>query len=426
MPYLNLDTVRQASGEGLIDKFKRDTAIQTALEQYGYRKAGHDEYISPNSKSGHRVKVYDEKIIVSLSSSDEGIGKYNSETGTHTANVFDLFLYYECGNDLKVAITKLKEKYPLPVKGTPSEFVVNTLEGFTFTDGETLAKQDFKPIVWLKDGLIPIPNLVLIAAAPKVGKSWYALGLARDISEAGNEVLYIANEDNERRLKERYLKVADRPNSKLRFLSGISSDRPIPKGKAALEFLIEVKTRYPNLRCIIIDTLQAIRDEAQKQDYGFVENEFSKLRKLAHQLNITIIAIHHTKKATDFDSSPLDKILGSQGIAATVETILILEQVTGSQDVNLFVTGKDVEQREDYRLSWTDAGFSDPHNRTMAELGSFQRAIVQYVKMHPCCMQSSIAEDLNRTIQQVGEAVNKLLERGILRQVEGKKLICLT
>ena len=60
--------------------------------------------------------------------------------------------------------------------------------------------------------------------------------------------------------------------------------------------------------------------------------------------------MHHTKKKTDYETTPIDSILGSQAIAATVETIIVIEQAKGSQDVNLFITGKDVEQNDEYRL----------------------------------------------------------------------------
>ena len=43
--------------------------------------------------------------------------------------------------------------------------------------------------------------------------------------------------------------------------------------------------------------------------------------------------------------------MGSQAITATAETIIVVEQATGSQDVNLFITGKDIEQNGKYRLN---------------------------------------------------------------------------
>jgi len=140
---------------------------------------------------------------------------------------------------------------------------------------------------------------------------------------------------------------------------------------------------------------------------------------------ISIIVVHHTKKTNgDFENSPIDQILGSQAVAATVETIIILQQVRGSQDVNLFITGKDVEQKDEYRMHWTEKGFSDPEDKRLADRGPFQRSVIKYVKEHPRCTQTAISETLERKKQQVNEAVSTLIESGILKYVEGQRLIC--
>ena len=278
---------------------------------------------------------------------------------------------------------------------------INPLEGFSVTNGLTLIQKQFSPLVWLKEDLIPTPNLVLLVGAPKCGKSWYALSLARDLVTDGYKTMYIANEDNERRLKARYDKVSAFPNELLLFLSGLSSDKPLPRGDAAITFLRELKNLYTDLRCIIIDTIQGIRDHSIKQEYASVEVELSKLRKLAHELEITIVVVHHTRKQTDYETAPIDNILGSTAIGATVETILLMQRVPHSKDVDLFITGKDVEERTDYRLIWTDSGFSDPVERRFANLGPFQKSVFDYVSTHPRCIQAAIVEAFGKSKQQV-------------------------
>ena len=49
--------------------------------------------------------------------------------------------------------------------------------------------------------------------------------------------------------------------------------------------------------------------------------------------------MHHTKKKTEVSQSPLEQILGSTGITATVETILVMENVVGKKDRKLHVNG---------------------------------------------------------------------------------------
>ena len=236
------------------------------------------------------------------------------------------------------------------------------LDGFSLSTAKELSQREFKELVWLKDKLLPIPNLALIVGAPKCGKSWYAMGLARDLVADGHRVLYIANEDSERRLKDRYSKISFQQSDKLIFLAGLDSGRSLPRGEQALDFLKACKVSYPDLACIVIDTIQAVRNPVLKQDYASVENEFSTLRKLAHDLDITIIAVHHTKKKTDFETEPLDQILGSQAISATVETVLVLQRTPRSQNIDLFIAGKDVEEVDDLRLSGMDMASMNPLN----------------------------------------------------------------
>ncbi|MDB3929966.1 hypothetical protein N9413_12390 [Paracoccaceae bacterium] len=73
-------------------------------------------------------------------------------------------------------------------------------------------------------------------------------------------------------------------------------------------------------------------------------------------------AVHHNRKRTESDASTLEQILGSQGIATTVETALILQQ-----DVDLFVNGKDTEQRE-IRYTWNNPGFVEAGDVVEASL----------------------------------------------------------
>ena len=145
-------------------------------------------------------------------------------------------------------------------------------------------------------------------------------------------------------------------------------------------------------------------------------------RKLAHDLDITIIAVHHTKKKTDFETEPLDQILGSQAISATVETILVLQRTPRSQNIDLFITGKDVEEVDDYTLFWNGHGFNEPVERRLASLGSMQRSIFDYVEQNPRCTQAAIVEHLGRTKQQINEAVGRMLELGLLKNASGGRL----
>lgn len=302
----------------------------------------------------------------------------------------------------------------------------NILDGYSILSIDELTRKEFAPIKWLIEPLLPCPSLTMLAGPPKVGKSWLCLFLALEVANHGHEVLYVANEDNERRLKSRVIDVNPFPPNGIHFLAGISSSRLLPKGDDAHDFIRALKDRYPKLKCLVVDTLASIRAEpptkSKKDDYTLSEEEFSSLRKLAHELDLAIILVHHTRKATESDSSPVERLLGSQGIAATVETIMVMKQETGSQNVALHVTGKDVEQ-QDWVLPWQAPGFGWPREMTEARLGPFQHACLEYVKNHPRCMQAAVAEAFDKDPSQVSRAISKLLERGLLTRDPGGRLV---
>ena len=93
-----------------------------------------------------------------------------------------------------------------------------------------------------------------------------------------------------------------------------------------------------------------------------------------------------------------------------------------SQNVNLFITGKDIEETDDYTLVWKGHGFNKPVERRLASLGPMQRSIFYCVEQNPRCTQTAIVEHLDRTKQQINEAVGRLLELGLLKTAPDGRL----
>jgi hypothetical protein len=297
------------------------------------------------------------------------------------------------------------------------------LGGFNIISAAALAKKTFEPIEFLVPDLLPSIGLTMISGAPKVGKSYFCLNLISQFtSDCG--VFYLANEDNERRLQARNEQIFPfGPPPNLMLLPGLSSENPLPRGDRALEFIQHLKRKYPNVGCVFIDTVAGIRERTGKdKGYETTEAEFGALRKLSHELKIAVVAVHHNKKVTESDLPPLEQILGSQGIAATVETALIMMQAPGSQDVNLFATGKDIEQQE-IRYKWENPGFMEAGDAVEAALGPFQRQCLNYIRQHPRCMQTAIVQNTAHAKSSVSEAIKKLGEKGLIFKDDSGKLI---
>ena len=134
---------------------------------------------------------------------------------------------------------------------------------------------------------------------------------------------------------------------------------------------------------------------------------------MAHKLSIAIIVVHHCKKSSDVASAPLEKVIGSIGITGTAETILVMEQLTGSKDCKLYVTGKDVEQYEKY-LSWTWRGFSISDDVREAQLGPTQMLVLELIRESPRCTQKYIVDTIGKDQGQIARTIDRLIEVGLV------------
>ena len=299
------------------------------------------------------------------------------------------------------------------------------LAGYPIVSAQELSTKKFPPIEWLIPNLLPKPALTMLAGPPKVGKSWLCFFFALQVAEAGHEVVYISSEDNDLRLQSRLLALCPFPPSDIHFIAGMSCERPLPKGEAAHLFIRALKAKHPAMKCLIVDTLASIRatssSKTRQDEYTLSELEFSGLRKLAHDLDLSIILVHHTRKAKEGDASPVETILGSQGIAATVETIMVMKPEIGSQDVGLYIAGKDIEQQE-LVLPWQSPGFGRPQDMIEGRLGTFQQKCLDYVREHPRCTQTAIVEHLNCDKGQLSIAINKMVTSGLILRREGRLL----
>ena len=260
---------------------------------------------------------------------------------------------------------------------------------------------------------MPSVGLTLIAALLKTGKSFFVLNLSAHMDAAGVPVHYLAAEDNERRLKDRVKLTFDNSPGHLTYHAGMSSEHPLPRGDDAI-LHIEQVAKGTNAQCVIIDTVQAILNpSATNKNYDTTVEEYDGLRKLAHRLNIAIIVVHHCKKSADVASAPLEKVIGSIGITGTAETILVMEQLTGSKDCKLHVTGKDVEQCEKY-LSWTGRGFSISDDVREAQLGSTQMLVLNLIRESPRCTQKYIVDTIGKDQGQIARTIDRLIEVGLV------------
>ena len=192
-------------------------------------------------------------------------------------------------------------------------------------------------------------GLAKIDGGPKVGKSWLALHLATAVSSGGvfmgtipveqREVLYLALEDSERRLKSRLLKQG-----------GIGNDRffieTAATWKGGITTLKAYLKQYPDTGLVIIDTLFMFSPIADTNKYSDTYTPVSAIQKIATETGVPIVLIHHTRKGARGDNGEgwADEGMGSQGINGACDTIILLKKPDGKPDGTIRIKGRDVEE----------------------------------------------------------------------------------
>ena len=232
-----------------------------------------------------------------------------------------------------------------------SEDIKKILLPPTLSDLDILCT-DFPEPNWIVPGLLP-EGLTIFGGKPKAGKSTLCLSLAHTIASGGKflgeiqverqEVLYLALEEMPRRLKLRLVKMLNEsaPTGKIHF--GFRWPK-IDQG--GLEMLDSWLKDHPNTKLVIIDTLARLRGVKRQGStpYEADYNEIATLKKVADSHSAAFMVIHHLRKAASYDM--IDMISGSVGLTAAADTIAILQRFGGQVDAELFLTGRDIEEKE--------------------------------------------------------------------------------
>lgn len=192
-------------------------------------------------------------------------------------------------------------------------------------------------------------GLAILAGAPKIGKSWMVLNLCSNIACGlpflGNEVkqgdvLYLALEDDARRLQRRLLTIGDESRGHLHLANSCS-----PLGVQLEEQIRLFMNSHPSTRLVVIDTFQKIRKSVRETSYANDYAEVSRLKRLADSEGICILLVHHTRKLGDSDY--MNEISGTTGIAGSADTLMVLKkEKRNSREAVLSCTGRDIEDRE--------------------------------------------------------------------------------
>lgn len=241
---------------------------------------------------------------------------------------------------------------PLPPRDPFEESVQLVWDGPAPLDIFTAAElehMEFPPPRWVVPDFIP-DGLSLIAGKPKIGKSWLVLDMAVAVAGGGRvldrpcaqgDVLYMALEDDRRRIQGRLRKITG-PGWPARL--SLCTDMP-RLAEGGIERLGDWIAGAADPRLVIVDvftrvrSLRGARDSVYDADYQAVV----PLKALADETGVAVVVVHHQRKQSS-DEDPLDTISGSTGLTGAMDTILVLDR--GSEGTTLYARGRDIEEVE--------------------------------------------------------------------------------
>jgi RecA-family ATPase len=159
-----------------------------------------------------------------------------------------------------------------------------------------------------------------------------------------SDVLYLALEDDYRRLQERLYRMFGADGANGLFIANSSA----PLGNGLLSQLYDFLGTHPFVRLIIIDTLAMVRDKVSENysystDYALIK----ELKDFADANQICLLLVHHTRKMQSDDK--FDMISGTNGLLGAADGAFVLykEKRTAGAAV-LEVSGRDQPDQKLY------------------------------------------------------------------------------
>jgi len=224
---------------------------------------------------------------------------------------------------------------------------------------QDLLSWEVPPVRWAIPGILP-EGLMLLAGKPRLGKSWLALSLALSVAAGGmvlgtqpvtqGDVLYLALEDNARRLQARTRQLLASMTS---VPSGMECALDWPRlGEGGLASLEAYLQAHPNTRLVVIDTWTRLAPSSGKRRCSHYEGDdkaLMPLKRLADTSHVSILAVQHLRKT--LSSDVLDELTGSIGMTGAVDGTLILKRERGQMEGSLLVTGRATEREHQLVLS---------------------------------------------------------------------------
>lgn len=203
----------------------------------------------------------------------------------------------------------------------------------------------------------------LFVGSPKIGKSFFMAQLAYHVSTGTplwdypvkkGTVLYLALEDDYRRLQERMYRMFGTDSTENLYFS--VSSKPLGNGLA--DQLSGFIREHPDTMLVIIDTLQKIR-EVDSDSYSYAKDYeiINQLKQFSDSWGICLLLVYHTRKQKSSDN--FDMISGTNGLLGCADgAFMLYKETRTSNKATLEISGRDQQDqkihliRDEEKLCW--------------------------------------------------------------------------
>lgn len=289
----------------------------------------------------------------------------------------------------KQALAGLKLKFPA-IKG-----------------GDELAVMDIPEPAWLIEDILP-QGLTILGGPKKLGKSYLVIQFAKQLVEDGYPVFYFAGEDTYEIHKQRQEQVGLEGTDKYQFVAGRQEHFSEPN---KFFHCVSETLRNAPFKAVFIDVMEHCLKPAQIRDYSYYMTELGRWAKLAAKHKIALLMVtHNGKNAAQYYPDPLDHIIGSAGITAAADWILIMQKSQDGQAATLYSEGK-MGAASEHSLKKKNGIFFEIdglEKERLIQRKPAQNKIREYVIANPGAKQVDIAKALKMDAGNVSRDCGKL------------------
>lgn len=307
---------------------------------------------------------------------------------------------FEIEKLVRSALTKekgnaVKEADPQVKTNSKMDFAPQPL----YSAKELMSSED-KPLkVYVGDEKTPLlsEGTVVLAAPPKLGKSWFCLNLAIALTTGADFLGYKTTKchvqyydlEQSRRLKRKRISMAIEQFG-IEVPEGLYvADRLQGIGRGLEEQIEFDMQNDPEIGVFIIDVFTYVETGRKntETEYQWTYKNFNIINELARKYSISIILVLHTRKSKDPDH-PFDDILGStanQG--ASSHMIVLAKSKFNSASVHLYAQGRETEGviELDYindggRLKLIDAAKDEPDDMSEFMESEIRNAVLTFME----------------------------------------------